>query len=66
MSEEQQAIWIKSALLQISVIPELIGINYWVNKGGSTALWNDDNMPKAAITVIKEYYNKMVFKDSKT
>ncbi len=62
MTEEEQAAWIKSALIQLSTIPELVGVNYWVNKGGSTALWNDDDTARTALSVIGEYYNKMVFK----
>jgi hypothetical protein len=56
MTEDQQALWIDNALKGISGINQLIGVNYWVNNGGSTALWNDDGTPKAAVPVIKRYY----------
>lgn len=62
MTEDEQAAWIRSALTQISTIPELIGVNYWVNMGGSTAIWNADGTERATVPVLKEYYNKMIFR----
>ena len=52
MSEEQQAAWI-SKLGKLLVNSEnLEGISYWVNMGGSTKLWNDDNRPRKAVSAI--------------
>jgi hypothetical protein len=56
MTEDQQALWIDNALRDISGIKELIGVNYWTNKGGSTQIWNDDDTPRTAVSVIKKYY----------
>lgn len=57
MSEAEQAEWLRNALALISQSRELIGINYWVSVGGSTAIWNGDGSPKTAVSVIKSYYN---------
>lgn len=56
MSDAQQKDWIESALQQLSVQKDLIGVNYWVNEGGSTALWNTDGTPKPAVSVISNFY----------
>lgn len=56
MSDEQQNNWIENALQLLSVEKDLIGVNYWVNAGGSTALWNTDGTPKPAVSVISSFY----------
>lgn len=56
MTEDEQNDWITKALSQISSIPQLIGVNYWVNKNGTTALWNDDGTEKKAVGTIRNYY----------
>ena len=53
MTEEEQAAWIEEALRLLIPNSNLIGINYWVNKGGSTALWQDDKERKAVTTITK-------------
>lgn len=59
MTEEQQATWIKSAIDSIVQVPELAGMNYWVNVGGSTQLWNSDGQVKKAAETIAEEYLKL-------
>lgn len=61
LNESQQAEWIKLALEKIYNSPQVIGLNYWVSFGGSTALWNDDNSPKKAVEVITKVYSPSVF-----
>ena len=56
MTEEQQSKWLAQSLSMISHIERLKGMNYWVDKGGSTAIWRDDGTPKPAVEVLKEYY----------
>lgn len=58
MTEKEQAEWISRALNEISTITDLIGINYWVNKGGSTALWNYDGTRKPAVKIITDFYSR--------
>jgi hypothetical protein len=56
MTDAQQAQWIKQAMGNLVTIPSLVGVNYWTSMGGSTALWNLDNSPKPAVSVIRQYY----------
>ncbi|MGI8419906.1 MAG: hypothetical protein ACR2LN_04645 [Candidatus Levyibacteriota bacterium] len=58
MTDEQQRQWLEQSLHELSQIGKLNGINYWVNKGGSTALWRPDGSPKPAVAVIKSYFTK--------
>lgn len=57
MTEEQQADWIDRALKEISEIDELIGINYWVDTDGSTALWRVDGTEKPGVKILRKYFN---------
>lgn len=56
LTEQEQANWIKKALILLSNNQNLIGINYWTGFGGSTALWNDDGTPKQAASVLKSFF----------
>ncbi len=56
MNEEERAQWLDEALLLLSQKEELIGMNYWVNLGGSTALWDKDGKPTKTQEVLMKYY----------
>ncbi|MBI4084450.1 MAG: hypothetical protein HY431_00950 [Candidatus Levybacteria bacterium] len=56
MTEEEQALWLKDALSQITAAPELVGLNYWVNIGGSTALWGEEGIPRKAVSSLTMFY----------
>lgn len=56
MTEEQQKEWLQKSLQLLSETNSLLGVNYWVDKGGSTALWRDDGTPKPVVSVLKQYY----------
>lgn len=56
MSEEDQAKWIADALEEAAKSPEIIGVNYWVNVGGSSKLWNEDGTPRKAVEILKKFY----------
>lgn len=56
MTEEEQNAWIHLALTEIAAIPELIGVNYWVNIDGTTALWNNDGSERAAVKTVRDFY----------
>lgn len=56
MSEQDQAEWISEALNRISEMPEVLGLNYWVNVGSSTQLWNKDGTPRQAVEKISSFY----------
>jgi hypothetical protein len=57
LTESEQANWIEQALTGIFNSTEIIGVNYWVNVGGSTQLWNDDGTPRKAVELIKKFYS---------
>ncbi len=56
MTEDEQSNWIDQTLLQIYNNTNVIGINYWTNIGGSTGVWNNDNSPKKAVTILTKYF----------
>lgn len=56
MTEAQQANWIGNILEGLKNNRKVIGINYWVNVGGSTALWNDDLRPRQAVSILTNAY----------
>lgn len=56
MSDKEQERWIRQAFEEIAEIPELIGVNYWVNKGGSTALWDVHGSERSAVKTIRDFY----------
>lgn len=58
MTDKQQSDWISKALTKLSQIPEVSGVNYWVNVGGSTALWHANGSAKPAVGVITDYYKR--------
>ncbi len=55
MTPKQQKDYLNTAFLRLAKTPELIGINYWVNEGGSTKLW-EDGKPREAVGTITAYY----------
>ena len=58
MSDAQQKAWLEDTLEKLSGLEELEGINYWVNVGGSTAIWNDNGTPKPAVETLTKFYSK--------
>ncbi len=56
MTELQQANWIAKLLELAYQTPEIVGVNYWVNVGGSTGIWNDNGSSREAVKVIRKYY----------
>jgi hypothetical protein len=62
MTENEQNEWISEALMQIADIPDLIGLNYWVNTGGTTALWTETGREKPVVKTLRDYY--LFFKGS--
>ncbi len=58
MTESEQAQWINDVMKQVAEIPQVKGVNYWVDQGGSTALWNQNDTPRLAVSVITKYYSQ--------
>lgn len=61
-TEDQQADWIDRALAELVKLPEVKGISYWTNQGGSTALWTDAGEPKKAVATLTSYFNPPVIR----
>lgn len=64
LSEIQQNQWIEEALKEVKNTPEIIGVNYWVNVGGSTRLWNEDGTRRLAADTIAKFYNETIIVSS--
>ena len=60
LSADQQSAWIRDALENLIKEPSLIGVNYWVNVGGSTELWNETTARPAVKTITDFYTPKQV------
>ena len=60
MTDQSQAEWLDEAFNLLSQKENVIGMNYWVSHGGSTAIFNDDNTPKEAADILQKHY-KAVF-----
>jgi hypothetical protein len=58
MTDEQQSNWLSTALSDLVNQPQLVGLNYWVDTGGSTALWNSDGSPREAVAVLTKFYKQ--------
>lgn len=56
MTEDEQAKWIDDVLGEVSGNRDLIGLNYWVNVGGSTQIWNDKGTPTKSVDIITKYF----------
>lgn len=62
LNEEDQAKWLDVAFAELIKTPNLVGLSYWVNRGGSTEIWKKDNSPRKAVSVIKKYfYTKQLY-----
>ena len=57
MTEYEQAIWLDSALSELSKVDGLVGINYWTSFGGTTSIWNSDGSDKSAVAVLTGYFS---------
>ncbi len=60
MTDDEQAQWVKDVLKLLSANPHLVGLNYWTDMGGSTAIWNDHGDAKPAVAVIQKFYTPKV------
>lgn len=56
MTEEEQEIWLKDTLHSFIQTNTVVGVNYWVNIGGSTQLWNEDGTQRKAVKTLSTYF----------
>lgn len=57
MNEEDKAKWIGNTLNQLTMSESVIGVNYWLNVGGSTQIWDEDGKELPAVQSIREFYD---------
>jgi hypothetical protein len=62
LTEQEQTDWLRSAFEELAESKKVVGLNYWVNVGGSTELWRADGRATAAVAAVKEYYQPRVIK----
>lgn len=56
MTEEEQSVWIDSLMALLDNNTNVIGVNYWTNRGGSTEIWNKDYSPKKSVNILTKYF----------
>lgn len=59
-SEDEQAEWLRQTLDLLMINKSIVGLNYWVNVGGSTALWDKTGTPRRAVTILSSYYTRLI------
>lgn len=57
MNDEKQKLWLEEVLNEIRRVDHVVGVNYWVNTGGSTALWTGAGKAKPAVESITKFYS---------
>lgn len=66
MTDDQQVEFVEGVFNLLAKRPEVIGVNYWVSSGGSTALLTKDSEPKKAAEVVKHFFTPGVIKGTLT
>lgn len=56
MTPQEQARWISKNFELLARSEKIIGINYWVNVGGSTEIWDSEGRQLSAVETIREFY----------
>lgn len=54
--DARQAAWLESTLSEIAASPKLIGVNYWVNTGGSTELWDNKGNAHSGVRSLTKFF----------
>lgn len=60
MTEEEQAAWIEKVMKELIKLPQIEGVNYWVNRGGTTRIWSAENQPRQAVQILTTYFRPKV------
>jgi hypothetical protein len=60
MDDKEQSEWIERALGNLTKENSLLGVNYWVSFGGTTAVFNGDGSERKAVKVLKDYFSPIV------
>ncbi len=57
MTENEQAEWIRNSLNVLAKTKAVAGINYWVNVGGSTQIWDSEGKERLGVQALKRFYS---------
>ncbi len=60
MTEDQQSVWLSQTLTLLAGNNSVVGLNYWVNVGGSTQLWSEDGTPRKGVTTLSSFYSMLI------
>ena len=60
MTELEQGQWLDKTLAGLIKIDKVIGLNYWLNSGGSTALWDSQGEAKPALFSLRRFYKPKI------
>ena len=60
MTEDEQADWLRRTLDLLILHHSVVGLNYWVNTGGSTEIWSSTGLPRRAVSVLSSYFTRLV------
>jgi hypothetical protein len=55
-TEAEQQAWLEDALNKIAQNRTVTSINYWVDRGGSTAIFSENGEPRASVATLTKYY----------
>lgn len=56
MSEAEQRLWLSTALSLLATESSIAGVNYWVNVGGSTELWDKNGNGREAVAALRQTF----------
>lgn len=56
LNEKGQADWLDESFRLLTENKNLIGVNYWVGRGGSTRLWNDNGTARIAVKSVTNVF----------
>jgi hypothetical protein len=56
MDDKMQKEWIDDTLSRLANNPHVVGVNYWVSRGGSTAIWSDNGDKKPSVNVLSDFF----------
>ncbi len=59
LDSESQSQWIDTAFKKLSSISYVTGVNYWVNIGGTTRIWEDNGDPRKAVETLNKYFKPL-------
>lgn len=60
MTGEEQKQWIGDVLSKLAVLDNVVGVNYWVNSGGTTGIWDQEGKPSVSVPLLERYFKPQI------